>query len=75
MSDNPNEVRLNLTIDKELHDRLDKHAPWGMKAAVVRALVKTAVDMLDRHGPAGLGLILAGEIELRLKEKHNVKTG
>jgi hypothetical protein len=67
LSDNPNDVRLNFTIDRELHDRLERYMPWGLKAAFTRALLSTAADLLDKHGPAGLGLILAEEVELRLK--------
>jgi len=77
LSDVLNETRINLTIDREIGAKLDKHVPWGMKAAVVRTLIGLAVDFLDRHGPAGLGFILAGEMELRLKDKGvlDVKAG
>lgn len=67
LSDALNETRINLTIDRETGAKLDRHVPWGMKAALVRALITLAVDLLDKYGPAGLGLILAGETELRIK--------
>lgn len=69
-------VRFSAMVDRHTHDRLSRHMPWGWKAQLVRILLEKTADLLDETGGAGLGLLMSGQVELRvIKEQVDVKAG
>lgn len=72
MADDLDHVRWNFTVERELNNRIDALVPWGVKAAFTRRLLEMSAEFLDKYKAAGLGLILAGELEIRAKRQEDV---
>lgn len=45
-SDNENEVRVNVLLDRERNDVLNKLLPWGAKSTILRNIVEKVIDGL-----------------------------
>lgn len=64
-------ARLNVDLDRDLHDRLNRCVPWGVKAVVIRSLVTLLVEAVERDGPLILGAVMAKDVSLTIKDTSN----
>ena len=69
------EARINFTVDKELATELDGYLEWGMKSIVGRHLIEMVVEFLRHNGSPGLGLLIGGHLEIRIKKDERKQTG
>lgn len=60
--------RIAFEVPRELNNRLDGLVPWGLKAQLMRVILEMVLTALEQHGPAALGLILAGKMRLSMRE-------
>lgn len=67
MPEVPDTIRMNFTIPRTLSNKLDTLIPWGVKATIVRNALEMIVDVLEKHGNAALGPLIAAQFELKLK--------
>lgn len=58
------EVRLNLLISTELNEELKQILPYGMKAEITRQLLRAFIRNYHSSGPAIIGRVLTGKIDL-----------
>jgi formamidopyrimidine-DNA glycosylase len=45
-----NVIRLSVPIEREVNDKLLALLPWGVKAQVIRSLIKLFIDTQIEHG-------------------------
>lgn len=58
-------ARAHILMPILLKEKLDQQIPRGIRSDFCSAAVEMALDALEEHGPAFLGLMLAGEIAFR----------
>ncbi len=58
----------------ELKDRIKETVPVGLRSDFSRTAIEMAVTAIEKHGPAFLGLMLAGEVVFRPDPKINQET-
>lgn len=68
MTELPTEIRVGLTLERELAQRLDRVCPWGIKSAVLRKAVTLIVEAAEARGTVALALLLDDQLELKPKE-------
>lgn len=61
--------RLHITMPFELKARMKKYIPLGLRSSFSQTAIEMAVDAIEEHGPAFLGLMLAGEVVFRPNPK------
>lgn len=67
MAEVPETIKMNFVIPRALSNKLDTLIPWGVKATIVRNALDMIVNLLEKHGNAALGPMIAGQFELKLK--------
>lgn len=55
-------ARIHITIPFEVKERMSKTIPLGLRSSFSSAAIEMAISAIEEHGPAFLGLMLAGEI-------------
>ena len=61
--------RFHIIMPFELKTRMKKAIPLGLRSDFTRSAIEMAVDAIEEHGPAFLGLMLAGEVVFRPNPK------
>ena len=61
--------RFHIIMPFELKNRMKKAIPLGLRSDFSRTAIEMAVDAIEEHGPAFLGLMLAGEVVFRPNPK------
>ncbi len=67
--------RFHIIMPFELKNRMKKAIPLGLRSDFTRSAIEMAVDAIEEHGPAFLGLMLAGEVVFRPNPKINQEAG
>ena len=65
--------RFHIVMPSKLKERMKKAVPLGIRSDFSRTAIEMAVEAIEEHGPAFLGLMLAGEIVFRPNPK--IKNG
>lgn len=71
MTDLPQTRRTTLELPSKLAAQLDTYIDWGMRKAVFTRLSEALIDLIERDGKIQIYLLLAGRMELRLKERKD----
>lgn len=66
--------RTGFWVNREWNARFDAIVPHGFKSEILRSLMIMAVELLEEHGHAALGLLAAGRLSLTIK-KEDVPSG
>lgn len=66
--------RIGIPIDQETNDRLNKILPWGVKAQVVRELIRLLIETQAGSKKYIVSDLLAGNCELCLKSKQSTES-
>ena len=61
--------RFHIIMPFELKTRMKKAIPLGLRSDFSRTAIEMAVEAIEEHGPAFLGLMLAGEVVFRPNPK------
>ena len=61
--------RIHIMMPMALKLRIKKTIPLGLRSDFSRTAIEMAVAAIEEHGPAFLGLMLAGEIVFRTNPK------
>ena len=61
--------RFHIIMPFELKTRMKKAIPLGLRSDFSRTAIEMAVSAIEEHGPAFLGLMLAGEVVFRPNPK------
>jgi len=61
--------RFHIIMPFELKNRMKKAIPLGLRSDFTRSAIEMAVEAIEEHGPAFLGLMLAGEVVFRPNPK------
>jgi hypothetical protein len=65
MDTNPRH-RLSIDIDREMHEKLQQHVPWGVMKHLINAMLKDFLHLCEKHDPnIIIGAILSDSITLR----------
>lgn len=67
--------RFHIMMPAKLKERMKKSIPLGLRSDFSRTAIEMAVEAIEEHGPAFLGLMLAGEVVFRPNPKINQKDG
>ena len=67
--------RFHIIMPQKLKERMKKSIPLGLRSDFSRTAIEMAVDAIEEHGPAFLGLMLAGEVVFRPDPKINQEGG
>lgn len=59
------ESRICFNIERPLYNEMINNWKWGTREQVLIALLKLGLQATKRYGPAIIGMIVAGEVELR----------
>lgn len=60
-------VRLNFEVSRDLHARMSRTFPYGLRGKIVVALLEAIVEATETQGQMVLGAILDGRFVLRYK--------
>ena len=52
--------KISVTVDDELHERLQRAFPWGTQAAVIRRVVELLLDKIEKEGYNVIELLISG---------------
>lgn len=68
-SDNENEVRINVKVDREQNDLLNRMLPWGAKSDILRNILLQVIHGLETDDDGTFYAALArNNVELRIKD-------
>lgn len=59
-----NDVRVNFEVDRDLHAKIARTFPYGMRGPVLRALVTAIADAVEEHGQMILGAVMSGDYKI-----------
>ena len=59
------ETRISFNIERPLYIEMIEVWQWGVRERVLIGLLRLGINATKRYGPAILGLIVSGEVELR----------
>ncbi len=62
-------ARIHILMPFDLKNRIKKTIPTGLRSDFSRTAIEMAVEAIEEHGPAFLGLMLAGEVVFRPNPK------
>ncbi len=54
--------RIHILLSPSLKNRIASAVPRGIRSDFMRTAIEMAVEAMEEHGPAFLGLLLAGEV-------------
>lgn len=60
-------VKVNVALDRHIHQSLTENVPWGMRNMLVGTVLNLILDSIKAAGPSGpivLGAIVAGQYKL-----------
>ena len=57
-------ARINLTIPRETHERLNKYIPKGLRNNVYLSLIAKFAELLESEGSAALVAVLDGDFRI-----------
>lgn len=57
--------RLSVEIDQELHLRLMRLIPWGVKSTLFSVLAEEVADLIEEHGMMIVAAILERRLSVR----------
>lgn len=60
----PEEKRITLLVDAEMHDRITELIPRGFRKHLISALIELVMDAIERDGEIVIGAIMAREFKL-----------
>lgn len=60
----PEEKRITLLVDAELHERLNNLVPHGFRKHLVGALIKLVLDAVETDGNIVIGAVMDGQFKL-----------
>lgn len=63
-SDNVVETKMTVKIPKELHDRLFRAIPWGLRRHLISSVLETVVTAIEKEGEIVMGAVMAGSYRL-----------
>lgn len=61
--------RFHIVMPIELKTRMRKAVPLGLRSDFCRSAIEMSIEAIEEHGPAFLGLMLAGEVVFRPNPK------
>lgn len=67
--DNEQTVRINFEVSRDLHAKMARTFPYGMRGRVVTVLLEAIVEATEKQGQMILGAILDGQFVLRYQPK------
>lgn len=67
---NEQTVRINFEVTRDLHARMAKAFPYGLRGKVMTALLEALVNGVESHGQLVLGAVLDGQFVLRYQPKQ-----
>lgn len=62
-------VRISFKVDKDLYERTS-YIPWGVRAELLRVLLRKVIEAAESHGSMILGAILGGDFDIVHKKKE-----
>ena len=57
-----NKPRLSVDITEKEQDRMRELIPWGLQSAIVRVLMKSALDLIEEYGEVALAGLITGKV-------------
>lgn len=66
--------RFHIIMPIQLKLRMKKVIPLGLRSDFSRSAIEMAIEAIEEHGPAFLGLMLAGEVIFKPNPKKKEET-
>lgn len=57
-----NRPRISVEISEEEQTLLQDHIPWGLQSAIVRTLVRGAINIIEEYGEVGIAALITGKV-------------
>jgi len=62
-------ARISFDLDRDLHRRLNKIMPWGIKAHIMRQLTTMFIDGAEKGGDIFIAAVLSGSLEFTVPDR------
>ena len=61
--ENPNETRVSFSLPTELHEKMKKTIPWGIRSYFFRKIVEISLNRIAEGGYEVIGAVLSGDYD------------